>query len=252
MEPKIVNADPRYGKVDLIEPSSHGFIHIAAAVHPGRIPLILPDTDRSRLLAALKELARQLEALDSVERAPTFRAIVMPPTARQSAYLRERGTAIHTPDFDVVVLIETVTLAAIDEVQGTPQYQALVEAVRHRATDVRITAMRNAKRIAEVSASHQGLYLFNYFVASDLQVGLALWDYLAGWYAAETGLDNSMVLTPLDGQRSDYTFVNFARWDERLPRFLWQQLSTKSFRSYVLANLDANQVGSMPVLYRLA
>lgn len=29
-------------------------------------------------------------------------------------------------------------------------------------------------------------------------------------------------------------------------------MTTPSFRSYVLANLDANRVGSLPVLYRLA
>lgn len=112
--------------------------------------------------------------------------------------------------------------------------------------------MRNAKRIGDVASSRRGLFLFTYFVADDAEVGLALWDYLAGWCAAETGLDNSMVLVPLDGERSDYTFINFARWDERLPRFLWRQLSTKSFRTYVLANLEAKRVGSMPVLYRLA
>jgi hypothetical protein len=37
-----------------------------------------------------------------------------------------------------------------------------------------------------------------------------------------------------------------------LPRFLWRQMSKKSFRDYVIANLKANRVGSMPILYRLA
>jgi hypothetical protein len=252
MEPQIVNADPKYAPVDLMEPSPHGFIHVAAAVRPGRLPLVLPSRDRSRLLAALNELARQLAGLDAVDRATVFRAIVMPPTARQSAYLQERGDALHPPNFDVVVLVETGSPAIIDEVRGASQYQALVDALRHEANDVRVIAMRNVKRVADVDRSRKGLYLFNYFAAEDVQVGLALWDYLAGWYAVETGLANSMVLAPLDGQRSDYSFINFARWDERLPRFLWQQLSTKSFRTYVLANLEANRVGSMPVLYRLA
>jgi hypothetical protein len=68
----------------------------------------------------------------------------------------------------------------------------------------------------------------------------------------ETGLDNSTLLVPLEGERSDYLAINNARWEESLPRFLWRQFSRKSFRTYVLANLEANCVGAMPVLYRLA
>jgi hypothetical protein len=113
-------------------------------------------------------------------------------------------------------------------------------------------AARNAKRVGDVDKTRQGLFLFNYFVADDARVMLQLWDYLAGWYAVETGLDNSTLLVPLEGERSDYLAINNARWDESLPRFLWRQFSRKSFRTYVLANLEANRVGAMPVLYRLA
>jgi hypothetical protein len=42
------------------------------------------------------------------------------------------------------------------------------------------------------------------------------------------------------------------RWDLGFPRYVWHQFSKKSFRSFVLANLKANRVGSMPVFYRLA
>lgn len=121
MESQIVNADPKYTKVNLIEPSPHGFIHIAVAMRPGGIPVVLPSADRSRLLTALKEFARQLEQLDAVVRATTFRAIIVSPRARQSAYLKERGDAIRPPNVDVVVLVETVSPAAIDEVKSTSQ-----------------------------------------------------------------------------------------------------------------------------------
>lgn len=253
MEPQIVNENPAYAPVHLIEPSAHGYIHIAAAVHPGRIPLILPNRDRSRTLVALDELVRQLEEVEGVVRASVFRAIVMPPTVRMSEYLRERGDAVQAPRFDVVVLVETASPDASERVEQTPQYLALIAAMRHAGSgDVQVMEMRNVKRIADVPTSDGGLFLFNYFVADDPDTGLALWDYLAGWYAAETGLDNSMVLAPVDGQQTGYSFVNFAKWDESLPRFLWQQASTKSFRSYVLGNLAANRVGAMPVLYRHA
>ncbi len=61
----------------------------------------------------------------------------------------------------------------------------------------------------------------NYFAAEDRDVALELWDYLADWYAVETGLNNSTLLEPID--KADYVFV-----------------------------LRANRVGVMPSLYRLA
>ena len=79
-----------------------------------------------------------------------------------------------------------------------------------------------------------------------------MWDYLAGWYEAESGLDNSTLLRPLEGEKSDYVMINHARWDHSLPLFMARQLPKKSFRSYMLANLTANHVAAMPVLYRLA
>ncbi len=80
---------------------------------------------------------------------------------------------------------------------------------------------------------------------------LALWDYLAGWYAVETGMDNSTLLLPLEGEQSDYTIINHALWNGLLS-FLWQQVTKKSFRTYMQANLDVNHVGAMPIFYHLA
>ena len=41
-------------------------------------------------------------------------------------------------------------------------------------------------------------------------------------------------------------------WDGSLVRALAKQLAKKSFRSYVLGDLRANQVGAVPNIYRLA
>jgi hypothetical protein len=76
--------------------------------------------------------------------------------------------------------------------------------------------------------------------------------YLAGQYQAETGLDNSTLLKPLEGEYSDYVLINHARWDGNLASFMARQLPKKSFRSYVLVNLKANRMAAMPVLCRLA
>lgn len=249
MELKIVNADPKYTKVKLIEPTTLGYIHIAAEVAPRSMPLMPNKREKSELLSRLKQLAQPIEQLDTVEKVTVFDAIAFAPP---SAYVREQGNAAHIAHFDIVVLIETRSLETAREVQATSAYQALVDALRSQARDMHIIIARNARRVGDVDKTRKGLFLFNYFVADDAQVALQLWDYLAGWYEVETGLDNSTLLAPLDGEQSAYVIINNARWDGSLPQFLWRQMSKKSFRDYMQANLAANHVGAMPVLYRLA
>lgn len=71
--------------------------------------LMLP---RSALLARLKELARELELERSVVRVAVFRAIVRPPTAAMSSYLKRRGSRMHGSNYDLLVLIETTSPSA--------------------------------------------------------------------------------------------------------------------------------------------
>jgi hypothetical protein len=252
VRPQIVNADFGYPQARLIEPTTLGYLYVAATVRPGPLPLVLPSAERAGLLVRLKGIARQLARLDAVVDATIFRAIVMPPTARFSAYLKERGASLHVANYDVVALIQTTSLATAREVQQAPAYEALLGTMRSMAEDVRVIAARNARRIGDVDTTRQGLFLFNHFAADDPGVMLRLWDYLAGWYAAETGLDNSVALAPLDGEASDYALVNWARWDEHPLRHFWHQLSKRSFWRYVTANLDANRAASMPIYCRLA
>jgi hypothetical protein len=246
MDLELVNPQPRYAKVTLIEPSPLGYIHVAAAVDPprGRIPFPGRSPQKAALLTRLRSLARQLERLGTVERVTVYRAILVAPPAGSAKQ------APHLARYDVVVLIETTSPEVLGEVQATEPYRLLVEAVTEAATEVHVMTARCPKRVGDVDKTRQGLFLFNYFVAEDAAVALQLWDYLAGWYAVETGLDNSTLLAPLGD--ADFVFVNHARWDDSLPRFLLRQLTKPSFRSYLLANLQANRTGAMPILYRLA
>jgi hypothetical protein len=247
MDLEIVNPQPKYQKVTLIEPPPLGYLHVAAAVDPprGRTPFPGKSPQKAALLTQLQSLARQLERLDTVEKATVYRAILVAPPA---GYAKEK--APHVARYDVVVLIETTSPEVLGEVQATEPNKLLVQAVTEAATDVHVMTARCPKRVGDVDKTRQGLFLFNYFVADDPAVALQLWDYLAGWYAAETGLDNSTLLEPLGD--ADYVFVNHARWDHSLPRFLLRQLTKPSFRTYLLANLQANRTGAMPILYRLA
>ena len=252
MELAIVNADPRYARAKLIEPTRLGYVYVAARVSPGPLAIVLPSAERAKLLTRLKGLAAGLERRDDVAKATVFRAIVMPPAARFSSYLSERGRTLHVADFDIVVLIQTTSPASARHVQATAEYGALLGAIRDAAEFVYAIAAYNEKRIGDVDVTTNGLFLFNHFAADDPGVMLELWDYLAGWYVAETGLDNSVALVPLDGEKSDYAIVNCARWDASPPAHFWRQLSTRSFWSYVRGNLEAHRAASMPIYCRLA
>jgi hypothetical protein len=247
MDLKLVNPQPKYAEVTLIEPPPLGYIHVAATIAPprGRTPFPGRSPQKAALLTRSKFLARQVECLGTVERATVYRAILVAPPA---GYAKQQAT--HLARYDVVVLIETTSPEVLGEVQTSEPYQLLVEAVTEAATDVHIMTARCPKRVGDVDKTRQGLFLFNYFVADDAAVALQLWEHLAGWYAVETGLDNSTLLEPLGD--ADYVFVNHARWDHSLPRFLLRQLTKPSFRTYLLANLQANRTGAMPILYRLA
>ena len=252
MKLNIVNPDPRYEKAHTIEPTTRGYLYIAAAVRPGRFPLVLPSKERQALIDEVKHLSADLETTEGVVKATVFRAVIIPPTFRFSSYLAGRKGSLHVANFDVAVLVETSSPAAAHEVQGAPAFAALVGAIRKQAQAVRIIEARNARRIGDVDTTRKGLFLFNHFAADDQSVMLELWEYLAGWYEVETGLDNSVALVPVDSRQSDYAIVNWARWGVSPLRHFWSQLSAKSFRSYVLANLEANRAAAMPIYYRLA
>ncbi|HEX9289879.1 MAG TPA: hypothetical protein VF904_10165 [Anaeromyxobacteraceae bacterium] len=253
MELQIVNPDPRYAPAALLEPATSGYIHIGAEERPPPRPgpLLFRGRAKRHLLATLDELARRLERERAVEKVTVYEAVAIPPFSR-FPYVKDRAGEIRFPRFDVVVLVETTSPAALRDVQATAPYRELLDTLRAHARRVHVVAARNAKRMGDVDKTRQGLFLFNYFVADDAERALRLWDHLAAWYQVETGLDNSTLLVPLEGERSDYLAINHARWDESVPRFMSRQLLKRSFRTFVQANLAANRVGAMPVLYRLA
>src|SRR5215203_1708167 len=203
---RIVNPQPNYPPVKLIEPAPLGYLHVAAVVDPprGRIPFPGNSPQKAALLTQLTSLARQLERLSTVEKATVYRAILIAPP---SGYAKQQPTQLAR--YDVVVLIETTSPEVTGEVQTVEPYKLLVAAVQDAARDVHMMAARCVKRVADVDKTRQGLFLFNYFVADDAAVALQ-------------------------------------RWDHSVPRFMLRQLTKPSFRRYLLANLQANRTGAMP------
>ena len=250
MQLEIVNPNPRYSTVHLIEPAPLGYLHLAADVQaphrPG--PVLRRSRNKHQLLGVLKWQARQLAQLDAVERATVYDAFAFTPPG---GYATGR-TTLRPAWFDVVVLVETASPAAASEVRAAPAYQELAGALTEQARRVHQIAARNVRRVGDVDKTRPGLFLFNYFADDDPALAVELWDYLAGWYEAETGLNNSTLLAPLEGEKSDYLLINHARWDGNLLLFLARQLPKRTFRSGMLANLKAHHLAAMPVLYRLA
>lgn len=250
MPVQLVNPDPRYGKAHVIEPAPLGYLHLAADVEaahrPG--PVLRRSRDKQQLFGVLKWQARQLAGLAAVETVTVYDALAFSPAGGDPAV----RSALRPAWFDVVILVETVSPEAVTEVRAAPEYQALTGALSERARQVYQVAARNVRRVGDVDKSRPGLFVFNYLVGDDPALAVELWEYLSGWYQAETGLDSATLLAPLEGERSDYVLINHARWDGSLPSFMARQLPKKTFRSYLLANLKANHMAAMPVLYRLA
>jgi hypothetical protein len=246
MDPTIVKAKPRYRPATLVEPPGFGYLLLSADVEPstGRRPFPGTSATKTALLGRLKNAAAELARLDAVERATVYRTVLAPPPA---GYAR---TVEGPARFDVQVLAETTSPDEIAGVEATEAYTQLRKELDTEASRVDVMRARCVKCIADVDKSRPGLFLFNYFVAEDADVALRLWDHLTGWFMTETGIDNSTVLQPTD--RSQYTFVNHARWDYGVPR-LWLRMFTKpSFWSFVQKNMNKNRTGSMPTLCRLA
>jgi hypothetical protein len=246
MDPTIVNAKPRYRPATLVEPPGFGYLLLSAEVEPPTGPRPFPGSSETKtaLLGRLKSAAADLAQVDAAERATVYRTVLAPPP---SGYAR---TADRPARYDVHVLAETTSPDEIATVEASEAYTRLRKELDTEASRVDVMRARCVKCIADVDKTRPGLFLFNYFVAEDAEMALKLWDHLTGWFMTETGIDNSTVLQPTD--RSEYAFVNHARWDYGVPR-LWLRMFTKpSFWSFVQKNMNENRTGSMPTLCRLA
>ena len=177
-----------------------------------------------------------------------FKAAIIPP-ARQS-YLDSIKDRIHVAKFDIAILIETKNIDSAKKVCEYKNFHELVEFFEKKASFTHVTVMENARRIAEVDKSKKGIYLFNYFYAENPNDLLPVWEYTAGWFTANTELDNSTLLRPIKEDKSKFGVINHCRWD-KLSSLLPKLIFMKTLRLYVGANFEANRIASMPILYRL-
>jgi hypothetical protein len=238
-----VDIGRRFPQARLVEPTSSGYLLLAAEVD--RRPMFLPD---SRPKRRLKQQLSTLKADDRVLEANLFDGLLTP--ARRGELLKQRPDVPVAP-FDLAVLVETTSLEAAAGLEdGTPwkDLAATVEAASRRSYRLRA---HNVRRMGPVDHQRQGVFLFNYFYADRTDRNLAAWQYTAGWFHDQTGLDNSTVLLPDATSEPRYRLVNHARWD-RLGDVLPSLIFKRSFHTYVLEHFRVNGVAAMPVLYRVA
>lgn len=243
---KLVN-DQLAVPVRLTDPTGNGFLVLAAETGRWCGPLALPSRTRRRLTGRLtwwtEQLARRHDVVESV----VFRGALRPP-GEGSALLARAG--VRPARYDLVVLIRTTGVDAIDSVRADAAYLAMVAEIDRTARYSYRMAAGNAARIADVARCSDHWFLFNYFHCDSAETVYATWEYTAGWFQRRTSLPDSTLLAPRPGEPTDYSVVNHASWPT-LWTFLPHLLFDRTFRSFVLANFKANDVAAQPIIYRL-
>lgn len=240
------NVPGTWTKVSLIEPSTAGYVHVGANSGSWRLPIALPRARRRWILDLMHAAARGLRADPGVTRADVFEGLLRPPG--QASHGGNGG--VPDADFDAVLLVETTTVAAAATLRADQRLVALVGELRQAEVGILVFAGSNARRIGPVDHDRQGVFLFNFFSADSVESNLFAWQFTAGWFQDQTGLDNSTVLQPLEAEAVPYTLVNHCRWD-RMRDVLPHLVGKRSFRNFVLRVFADNGVTPRPILYRL-
>ena len=246
---QIVGPKNTFPAVSLIAPTQSGYLLLAVEVdHRPPIGFFVESRCKKKLLAQLKNFTTALAESDDVLDASVFKAIIVPPG--RGAFLKKHPD-VKIAKFDVVMLIEFKTVDAARHYQYTPEWVSLVADARENAHNVMCISASNTRRIGPVDHSRNGVFLFNYFYADSLDINLQVWNYTAGWFQDQTGLDNSTVLLPDEANQVPYTIINHCRWDG-LRNILPALLFNRSFKPFVLNNFEQNNTAAIPVLYKLA
>jgi hypothetical protein len=242
-----VDTGRRFPKARLVEPTTSGYLLVAAEVD--RRPMFLPNSRaKRRLLQRVDRLLSTLRDDERVLEANAFDGLLTP--ARRGALLKQRPD-VPIARFDLAVLVEAVSPAAAAELEAGAPWTELVQELEAASRHSYRLRAHNVRRMGPVDHHRQGVFLFNYFYADRTDLNLAAWQYTAGWFRDQTGLDNSTVLLPDATSEPRYRLVNHARWD-RLRDVLPSLIFKRSFHTYVLEHFRVNGVAAMPVLYRLA
>ena len=237
-----VDPSTRWTKVALTEPSTSGYVHFAVSAAGWPIPLALPSRTRRAVRRRMHVLAAATRARNDVLEATVFTALVRPPGGRDAAA---------DVTYDLVLLVETRTVDAARELLASDLWTQHAQPVVAASRDHLQFVATNARRIAPVDHSRRGVFLFNYFSAPTVEANLHAWQYTAGWFQDQTGLDNSTVLQPVESSDTPFSLVNHCRWDH-LVDVMPDLMFKPSFESFVLRVFEDNGVAPRPLLFRIS
>lgn len=246
---KVVNTHLNYDKVSLVNPSKSKYIHIAAEIDKKPTPFFLTSSSKKKeLIAQCENWCRDLKKITGIIEISLFKATIIPPGMGE--YVKENRDRIHLAKFDFVILIETDSEASGNEVRSHEVYKKMLNKIRDVSSYTHIVSAYSIRRINNVNHKKQGVFLFNYFSSRSKEQNLMVWEYTAGWFEKETGLDNSTLLSPLEMENAEYSIINHCRWDNYLD-ILPSLFFKKTFKKYVLDNFYINNVGAQPILYKI-
>lgn len=244
---KVVNEHLEFPKVNLVPPNTTGFFLLAMEIDKG--PLFLTESRKKKvLIKSLKALLKEMKALDFVKDASLFKARILPPG--RIKYLKKE-MKVNIANYDVVVLIETKDEASLSALKNTELYEKMNKIANANSIKQHAAEAMNSRRMGDVNHDRQGVFLFNFFYAENVERSLGIWEYTAGWFQTVTGLDNSTLLQPLENSNKEYGIINHCRWD-KMTDVMPSLIFNKTLKTYVLDNFEANQTVAMPILYKLA
>ena len=245
----VAHPELKFDKVSLVEPSGHHYLLLAAEIDTSPLAVFLfTSTKKKELIKYSKLKCTEIKRIDGVVSAVVFKASLIPPGKGK---LLEERPEVHIAKYDLVILIEVENESIAEKIKSNKLYTDLEKKINEVAKHTLFLSASNVKKIEAVDHEKKGVFLFNFFYADDVQQNIGIWEYTAGWFQQETGLDNSTVLLPENPGESDYKIINHCRWHS-FSNILPSLIFKKSFRSYVLDNFYANNVAAIPILYKLA
>ncbi|MFC5744409.1 hypothetical protein [Actinomadura rugatobispora] len=217
----------KYPEPQFLPPVASGYIYLGLSVAPPRVPPVHHSAERDKEIERCLTLADRLTALPEVVRARVFQAVLIPPL---------KGL----PRFDVTMLVETASPGDIEHVRASGPFKEIDAKL--------VMPADNPVRLGDTENPATGTYLFNHFLAPDSDAAVEGWKSVAGWYTANTGVDNSIPLRPLG--ESPYAMVNYARIPGKAAPFLVRQLTRPSFHRFVRPRLKEHGMTALPLLVR--
>lgn len=245
----IVNAHLNFPKVHLCPPNESGYFLLALEIDH-RAPLFITESKKKKeMIKKSKTLLKNIREISYVNEVALFKTRFIPPG--MGNFIKKRKDKVHIARYDMVILIETDTYSDLKKLKQEIPVAELQRFVSRNSSHSHVATAKNIRKMGDVNHNKQGVFLFNFFHADDVDQNLKVWEYTAGWFEDQTGLDNSTLLRTQEDDNRLFSVINHCRWD-KLSDVLPSLIFKDSFKKYVLANFEANNTGPIPILYKLA